>query len=162
MNLCTLCTYCIFNQNISLIPFVCEEFQSNQPVPYNLVFILCTAHGPKKKLFAFQKNKRLATVCKVYEILSHQQYIAYFFLKFFHFQKCVCIWKSGKETAECINRGLDRIPDMLEPTLQVIGQDTRHVRAYITGDIGQDTRHVRAYITGDRKGYQACQNLNNR
>ena len=34
-------------------------------------------------------------------------------------QTCVCIWKNGKETVECINRDLGEIPDGVEPSTQV-------------------------------------------
>jgi len=33
---------------------------------------------------------------------------------------CVCIWKNGKETVECINRDLGDIPDGVEPSTQVL------------------------------------------
>lgn len=35
------------------------------------------------------------------------------------FQTCVCIWKNGKETVECINRDLGEIPEGVEPSTQV-------------------------------------------
>ena len=36
------------------------------------------------------------------------------------FQTCICIWKNGKETVECINRDLGEIPEGIEPSTQVI------------------------------------------
>ena len=41
------------------------------------------------------------------------------FYYLFSFQTCVCIWKNGKETVECINRDLGDIPDGVEPSTQV-------------------------------------------
>ena len=38
------------------------------------------------------------------------------------FQTCVCIWKNGKETVECINRDLGEIPEGVEPSTQVTCQ----------------------------------------
>jgi Leucine-rich repeat (LRR) protein len=35
-------------------------------------------------------------------------------------QTCICIWKNGKETVECINRDLGEIPEGIEPSTQVI------------------------------------------
>jgi hypothetical protein len=32
---------------------------------------------------------------------------------------CVCMWKNGKETTECINRDKDAIPPGIEPSTQV-------------------------------------------
>ena len=40
------------------------------------------------------------------------------------FQTCVCIWKNGKETVECINRDLGEIPTGIEPSTQVSNQQT--------------------------------------
>ena len=36
------------------------------------------------------------------------------------FQTCICIWKNGKETVECINGDLGEIPEGIEPSTQVI------------------------------------------
>ena len=40
-------------------------------------------------------------------------------LIFLLIQTCVCIWKNGKETVECINRDLGEIPQGVEPSTQV-------------------------------------------
>ena len=34
-------------------------------------------------------------------------------------EECVCMWKNGKETTECINRDKDSIPKGIEPSTQV-------------------------------------------
>ena len=33
-------------------------------------------------------------------------------------EECVCMWKNGKETTECINRDKDSIPQGIEPSTQ--------------------------------------------
>ena len=33
---------------------------------------------------------------------------------------CVCMWKNGKETTECINRDRNSIPRGIEPSTQVL------------------------------------------
>ena len=33
-------------------------------------------------------------------------------------EECVCMWKNGKETTECINRDKDSIPKGIEPSTQ--------------------------------------------
>ena len=34
-------------------------------------------------------------------------------------EECVCMWKGGKETTECINRDRNSIPLGIEPSTQV-------------------------------------------
>ena len=43
-------------------------------------------------------------------------------------EECVCMWKSGKETTECINRDRDAIPEGIEPSTQVLDLRGNNIR----------------------------------
>lgn len=41
---------------------------------------------------------------------------------------CVCMWKNGKETIECINKDRDSIPPGIEPSTQVLDLRGNNIR----------------------------------
>ena len=43
-------------------------------------------------------------------------------------EECVCMWKNGKETTECINRDEDHIPEGVEPSTQVLDLRGNNIR----------------------------------
>ena len=43
-------------------------------------------------------------------------------------EECVCMWKNGKETTECINRDRDAIPIGIEPSTQVLELRGNNIR----------------------------------
>lgn len=43
-------------------------------------------------------------------------------------EECVCMWKNGKETTECINRDKESIPAGIEPSTQVLDLRGNHFR----------------------------------
>ena len=77
---------------------------------------------PCPRLCHIQTVKFLIT-CLIKTIFSINtvcfQTIFFFIKNKLPFQTCVCIWKNGKETVECINRDLGEIPDGVEPSTQV-------------------------------------------
>ena len=42
---------------------------------------------------------------------------------------CVCMWKNGKETTECVNRDKDAIPTGIEPSTQVLDLRGNNIKA---------------------------------
>ena len=49
-------------------------------------------------------------------------------------EECVCMWKNGKETTECINRDKDAIPSGIEPSTQVLDLRGNNIRV-LSNDI---------------------------
>ena len=42
---------------------------------------------------------------------------------------CVCMWKNGKETTECVNKDKDAIPAGIEPSTQVLDLRGNNIKA---------------------------------
>lgn len=62
-------------------------------------------------------------------------------------EECVCMWKNGKETTECINRDQDAFPVGIEPSTQVLDVRGNNLRV-LTNDI-----YVKMGITNLQRFY---------
>ncbi|XP_071044246.1 leucine-rich repeat-containing protein 24-like [Parasteatoda tepidariorum] len=57
---------------------------------------------------------------KVLHCLVFLGILTHFILAMSCHLKCQCIWRKGKQTAECSSAGFEKIPNGLEPTIQVL------------------------------------------